>query len=854
MMRRIPCQNIQGVLVVLLLLSCSPLLSESSRLFVNGFVPVLHQSSRGETRLQVLQDSPKAEPKQARYSSLSPLPPRRPTTLPSSKKRAKPRGGNQKWVGEKIPRNIPKLSDVLLDVSSSPGPKSNSEVANKVITTTDSSSSSSPRGEPWKAGYYTSLKSQKRIQLAASSARNFAPIERASRVLETFLSIPPERCNAANLVCALTLSAKVMGRETNDRFRGLLYETMEILSHSLLRDKSLSVRQLCNVAWAIAKHSDRDDQLLPLSPHSIALSAEDAVGQAVTWDLNSDLTSGPEQRLDAAIDEIARQITVLLKEDSSVAKEGELCMASWAYGVLRKRRRPPGWKQAPQLGYLPSEKSSARSKDDGDGLDVIRFEQWNDAARGEEWEESDGPSPTDLLFDQIGQTLVDPLDVRGCVEDELPLDKLPLRLQACKWSELANLAWAFASHGRSCSDDSQKLMLEVAHEATRRLGDSTEERGLSRDVAQIIWALGTLQADNFRLAEGLIEFVGAIGEEWLDMSKERPFGDWSCPDLVQVALSLAHARLDDLPLLRELYAEARERLTSDFLPRNASSQNRKTFLAWEVSILLWSQARLYLDGDQGDVFPLFAEETVVSMHKALKDGHTMESLGIGSQEQANIAWSLTVLELYQSSEAQELLRDIFSNAANSCETEGIIQLEHAHQLWQAMFVLEGECPACVGNVSQWFRDYLHQKWLVEKSRAKISSARHRSLSKLLHLMGVSHYNEHDEDIDVAIVLKSQAIWTHETESTSTQREQGVKIAVEFDGPNHFTRQEVGSGSRSPEQPRALGHTILKYRLLKRQGWTVVRVPYYEFDKIPFWASMERQRYLQRLLKVCWIFD
>ena len=49
-------------------------------------------------------------------------------------------------------------------------------------------------------------------------------------------------------------------------------------------------------------------------------------------------------------------------------------------------------------------------------------------------------------------------------------------------------------------------------------------------------------------------------------------------------------------------------------------------------------------------------------------------------------------------------------------------------------------------------------------------------------------------------------------------------------------------------PRALGHTVLKYRLLKKQGWTVVRVPYYEFDRIPFWASMERQRYLQRKLK------
>ena len=30
-------------------------------------------------------------------------------------------------------------------------------------------------------------------------------------------------------------------------------------------------------------------------------------------------------------------------------------------------------------------------------------------------------------------------------------------------------------------------------------------------------------------------------------------------------------------------------------------------------------------------------------------------------------------------------------------------------------------------------------------------------------MGVAHYNEHDEDIDVAIVLKRQALWVHETD-------------------------------------------------------------------------------------------
>ena len=92
------------------------------------------------------------------------------------------------------------------------------------------------------------------------------------------------------------------------------------------------------------------------------------------------------------------------------------------------------------------------------------------------------------------------------------------------------------------------------------------------------------------------------------------------------------------------------------------------------------------------------------------------------------------------------------------------------------------------------------------------------------------------------MLKSQASWTYQT--TSENNPEGVqKVAVEFDGPHHFTRQ-----IEPTLPPRTLGHTALKYRLLKKQGWMVVRVPYYEFDRIPFWASMERQRYLQRLLK------
>jgi hypothetical protein len=355
----------------------------------------------------------------------------------------------------------------------------------------------------------------------------------------------------------------------------------------------------------------------------------------------------------------------------------------------------------------------------------------------------------------------------------------------------------------------------------------------------VIWAIGTLQSDNFRLAADLVKLVNAIASHW-DIGEnarpnQRPFQQWNCPDLVHLAISLAHGRIDQLPLLRAVCSEALGRL-EDTVPDYKDGRQRN-FRTWEVSVLLWTLARLYLRNREGQVFEKFASEASRWLYQLLnKNGEFLEGIDLGPQEQANLAWSLTVLEHYHSVEEVRLLKAIFQEASASSERRHVIQLEHAHQLWQALSILEQDCPVAVEHVPRWFRDYLQEKWSLEKTRHKKSSARHRSLSDTLNLMNVAHYNEHDEDIDVAIVLREDASWTHQTRRGATAGR--TKVAVEFDGPNHFTREtEETKGTK--QRPRALGHTVLKYRLLKREGWTVVRVPYYEFDKIPFWASMVR---------------
>jgi RAP domain len=698
--------------------------------------------------------------------------------------------------------------------------------------------------EPWRADYHTSKKTQILIQSSVNQFGKYTPVDRAEAVLETFLSMPPSSCNAANLACALTLSAKTLGRSTSDHLRSLLFQTNNIL-YQMLEKEYLSTRQLCNAVWALAKHYDRDNKLLPDRPDATSLSSDTIQGQAELWDLRNDLAGCPTKRVDASIDEIARQLTVALKGDIMNVKEGEICMACWSFGILRRRRRPPGWKNEPQLSNLPNKKIDRAPSN------FLKFEQWKTDRRPagsfdmdidvDDADDLDEASITGDLFDIAGRALTQSRTINLLNETA---DAKDSRIAFCTWKEIANLAWAYASVGRACSQDAEAVLKVISAEAIRRLtaNRATSKVALSRDVSQIIWSLGVLQADNFRLGDGLVDFVIAVS------NKSRndgvcPCASWSCTDIGQVVLSLAHARIDDRFLLETMFAEACRR----FRPLN--SHDKATALqwkAWEICILLWAQARLYLTGSQSPVFREFANRAITDINKALREGSTFHDMEIGPQEQANIAWSLTVLEMYNSPEAVELLQAVFAEAEVSCEKDGVIQLEHAHQLWQSLYLLQDECPKCTEAIPRWFQDCLQEKWLIEKSRPKISSARHLSISKTLTLMGVAHYNEHDEDIDVAIVLKPDASWTHETESSSVQF--GVRVAVEFDGPYHFTRQRRTVAGSKLEPPRALGHTVLKYRLLKKQGWTVVRVPYYEYDKIPFWASMERQRYLQRLLK------
>ncbi len=74
------------------------------------------------------------------------------------------------------------------------------------------------RQDPWNASYVLSLKTQHIIKLVALAllASSWLPRDGDplgdDPVLRTLLDANPRSCNAANVLCALTLSSRLLGR------------------------------------------------------------------------------------------------------------------------------------------------------------------------------------------------------------------------------------------------------------------------------------------------------------------------------------------------------------------------------------------------------------------------------------------------------------------------------------------------------------------------------------------------------------------------------------------------------------------------------------------------------------------
>jgi hypothetical protein len=196
-----------------------------------------------------------------------------------------------------------------------------------------------------------------------------------------------------------------------------------------------------------------------------------------------------------------------------------------------------------------------------------------------------------------------------------------------------------------------------------------------------------------------------------------------------------------------------------------------------------------------------------------------------AQNVANTLWALATLGWQATAEMGAMFEELVKGMVR---VSGLPQLSipHLSQLLQAHLAsqLLGlgliTLPPSVLEVAV-------KAYRVEARNVTVSKSQ-QEVGESLRRLGVSHELEHiTEDglfsIDLAVVDR--------------------RIAVEFDGPSHFTTK-FGTHTLEP-----LGRTRLRDRLLSKLGWHVVSIPFFEWG--PLHQPEQKDAYVkQRLFAVC----
>jgi hypothetical protein len=203
------------------------------------------------------------------------------------------------------------------------------------------------------------------------------------------------------------------------------------------------------------------------------------------------------------------------------------------------------------------------------------------------------------------------------------------------------------------------------------------------------------------------------------------------------------------------------------------------------------------------------------MRGALEGAAVRVAPSMNAQNVANTIWGLATLGWQASSD----FAAVFQQRVQASNHElgllqlgaaGLSQLLQAHVASQFLDLGLITLPPSMLQVAvQAHRD---------RARMVTVSNGQREVGESLRRLGISHNLEYITadglfGIDLAIVDR--------------------RIALEFDGPSHFTTNTL----------EPLGHTRLRDRLLSAMGWRVVSIPFFEWDRLQ--RTEQRDAYVER---------
>ncbi|KAK9844941.1 hypothetical protein WJX74_008931 [Apatococcus lobatus] len=326
----------------------------------------------------------------------------------------------------------------------------------------------------------------------------------------------------------------------------------------------------------------------------------------------------------------------------------------------------------------------------------------------------------------------------------------------------------------------------------------------TQSVANTIWAMGTLgfyhkralaalseqvkeHIDKFRGMEISSLLVGLSKLAYIDHELMEVL-DHACathPDMKAGHIQMMVNSLWSFTSLRWYPERSLQRLL-DALYKSVSRMK-----SVELCNTLWACARL---GHHPGEAMLSAMDTRIQ--QLLDENKLVHPSGAPT-----CIWSLTVLQAVSLPCYQRLADWMASQTLDSLQMQGL------HTLSQALLTAKLESAGSPLAMAPSIQDLVLMLRRKLTSITKMSGS-HRSMAVILIAMGIWHASEavvEDGQFSVDIKLLGNA----------------EKVAIEFDGPYHFTV--------NLQQP--MGSTLLRRRTMRALGWTLISVPFYHWHSL-----------------------
>ncbi|BDA46187.1 probable RAP domain-containing protein, chloroplastic [Coccomyxa sp. Obi] len=357
---------------------------------------------------------------------------------------------------------------------------------------------------------------------------------------------------------------------------------------------------------------------------------------------------------------------------------------------------------------------------------------------------------------------------------------------------IANVLWSYAKMGKRYEDLLSSASAHAAH---------TMSAFQPQSVANFCWAFATLNVAPSN------QCLTALAEHANHTLKQ-----FSPQNISNTAWAVATLQFKHLTLMTNVASEVTARL---------SSAESSAFSRQHLANLIWSFATLELDPG-----PAFL--------RAVANAMAERASNCNPQEISNTVWAYAKLRFYDAAVmdtfANEAMRrieefsqqnllcseEIWKGIMSQIDTLGIapedLPEEALTQIYQAYLLMRVDQPDVQLIMPPKLLPAAHHTWLESCKNVRIS-ALHRDVARVLTEYSISHNIEHvteDELFSVDIALPDE------------------KIAIEVDGPHHFTANTLA----------VTGEMLARQKLLKARGWAVISVPFFRWSGLTDTARVE----------------